>query len=368
MFHFVFAFSFWSSLPSLCLYDLNMKSGHKILLKCLPVFLLLVLFLAKAREQNLYERFLQSSIITFKDFAPAYEAALIEAQKEGKQPEYHFPPAIKPGPADQRVIPPIIHFIWFQNLYHDHLDVSQIPAKGSHAPGRCRDFNPEFEVIIWNATGARTLLEERYAWFLPTYDAYKYPIQRVDAFKYFVLWHYGGIYMDLDVSCRRALNPLLPFPAWFPKAQPFGVNNDLMASRARHPLLGMMLEQLEVRNRNLLFPYLTIFWSTGPQFTSDVLKMWYQKLGGMDAAGEDTYWDKVYILPQDFYSEKYTFFGHSPGGTWHGKDVAFILWLVDHPWVFVVLPVLISPVFVVWIRRRRILQARYRGYRHVDSQ
>ena len=39
------------------------------------------------------------------------------------------------------------------------------------------------------------------------------------------------------------------------------------------------------------------------------------------------------ILPRIFYSEEYTFFGHSPGGTWHGGDVAVVLWFVDRPWV-----------------------------------
>lgn len=41
------------------------------------------------------------------------------------------------------------------------------------------------------------------------------------------------------------------------------------------------------------------------------------------------------ILPDIFYSEEYSFFGHSPGGTWHGNDVAVVLWLIDRPWVIV---------------------------------
>lgn len=77
--------------------------------------------------------------------------------------------------------------------------------------------------------------------------------------------------MDLDISCRRPLDPLLEFAAWYPKASAFGVNNDLMGSRARHPLLGEMLQELAVKDKRWVFPYLTVFWSTGPQFVSDVL-------------------------------------------------------------------------------------------------
>lgn len=62
--------------------------------------------------------------------------------------------------------------------------------------------------------------------------------------------------------------------------------------------------------------------------------------------------DAFFVLPQIFYSEQYTFFGHSPGGTWHGSDVAVILWFVGHPWAIAsVLASLVGAV-VITIRRR----------------
>lgn len=41
-------------------------------------------------------------------------------------------------------------------------------------------------------------MRKEFRWFLSTYKSYKYPVQRVDAMKYFVLRHYGGIYIDMD--------------------------------------------------------------------------------------------------------------------------------------------------------------------------
>jgi mannosyltransferase OCH1-like enzyme len=46
----------------------------------------------------------------------------------------------------------------------------------------------------------------RYPWFLETFDGYPYPIQRADAIRYFVLHHFGGIYIDLD-DVRALLSP-----------------------------------------------------------------------------------------------------------------------------------------------------------------
>ena len=46
----------------------------------------------------------------------------------------------------------------------------------------------------------RDFIAKEYNWFLETYDAYPYPIQRADALRYFVVYHYGGIYADLDLQ------------------------------------------------------------------------------------------------------------------------------------------------------------------------
>jgi mannosyltransferase OCH1-like enzyme len=214
------------------------------------------------RSQHTFQGALKGLNITFDDFPIAYNAALNVSRTEG-EPLVDFDyNSTFPSP----LIPRTIHFIHFADLYRRHDGTPSLPETArSHAPELCLKFNPSFEIRIWNETEAHTLIETEYPWFIPTYDTYKHPIQRVDALKYFVLYHFGGVYMDLDIACRRPLEPLLQFPAWFPEASPLGVNNDLMASMPRHPVLLEMTSALPQRNRDLLFPYLTIFWSTGPQ-------------------------------------------------------------------------------------------------------
>jgi mannosyltransferase OCH1-like enzyme len=55
---------------------------------------------------------------------------------------------------------------------------------------------------LWTDNNSREFIETEYAWFLRTYDGYRYPVQRVDALKYFLMLHYGGIYLDLDNVSR----------------------------------------------------------------------------------------------------------------------------------------------------------------------
>ena len=79
--------------------------------------------------------------------------------------------------------------------------------------------------------------------FLPSYDAYKYPIQRADAVRYYILKHYGGIYVDLDMQANASFEPVFQemerkqdsctvffgkSPAWTHKFDKF--NNDCCKS------------------------------------------------------------------------------------------------------------------------------------------
>jgi mannosyltransferase OCH1-like enzyme len=299
-------------------------------------------------------------MITFDDFPTDYAKALNESMLRNEQP---LEPDYTPTFTEPK-IPRIIHYIWFNNIYPNH-EASGAPSIGFGSPELCQKFNPGYEIRMWNATSARELLGSEYPWFLATYDAYQYPIQKVDALKYFALYHFGGIYMDLDVACRRSLDPLLDFQAWFPEASPLGVNNDLMASAAKHPIMKKMTEGLVTHNWNLLFPYLTIFWTTGPQFTSTILREWYERCEDdkcfQRRSAEDTDSTCFAILPRIFYSEEYTFFGHKPGGTWHGADVAVVLWFVDHPWAYVSLMATLVGIFVGLIRTRRRRDACWDG-------
>lgn len=60
-----------------------------------------------------------------------------------------------------------------------------------------------------------------YSWFLSTWDNYPFAIERADAIRYFVVYHFGGLYIDLDNASKSSptydttnsnLPPGLPTP------------------------------------------------------------------------------------------------------------------------------------------------------------
>jgi hypothetical protein len=60
-----------------------------------------------------------------------------------------------------------------------------------------------------------------------------------------------------------------------------------------------------------------------------------------------------FVLPEIYYSEKYTFFGHSPGDTWLGGDVAVVLWCIKHIWVLLGFAVALAAIVIRWRKVNR---------------
>jgi mannosyltransferase OCH1-like enzyme len=94
-----------------------------------------------------------------------------------------------------QLIPKIIHQV-FHNWRQPGNDT--LPADWVEVRQTCIDLNPDFEIKLWTEASSRDFIAKEYPWFLNTYDGYRIKVQRVDAVRYFLLLHYGGIYLDLD--------------------------------------------------------------------------------------------------------------------------------------------------------------------------
>lgn len=69
--------------------------------------------------------------------------------------------------------------------------------------------NPGYKHVLWDDADNRDFIDKNYNWFLPIYDAYPAEIYRADAVRYFFLYHFGGIYADMDVEGLKSLDDLL---------------------------------------------------------------------------------------------------------------------------------------------------------------
>jgi mannosyltransferase OCH1-like enzyme len=85
------------------------------------------------------------------------------------------------------------HFIWYQG---------QPPERYAETIEDFKTLNPDFTVYIWDETKLLELLPKNPI-FQRAIDQAPYIIQKIDIYKYIVLYLFGGIYMDLDVSFHK---------------------------------------------------------------------------------------------------------------------------------------------------------------------
>lgn len=101
-------------------------------------------------------------------------------------------------------IPRIIHQVWFK--------IGQGPATPPREYDDMRtswtQAHPDWVFMQWDLEKSRTFLSEYYPEYVVLFDSYKRAIHKIDAIRYFILHHYGGFYVDTDVTCYQSIEPL----------------------------------------------------------------------------------------------------------------------------------------------------------------
>ena len=188
---------------------------------------------------------------------------------------------------------------------------------------------------LWTDESARIFLMREYPWFVSTWDNYAFPIQRADAIRYFVLYHYGGLYLDMDTVCHKPL-PLdnLIIGSWaataiFKSTLPTGVTNDMMVSSARHPAFANAIRLLPRYFHMTSFwshlqPYCSIMLSAGPLFITLAALDFLLNHGPKDNA-------MIQVVNQ---TELAPFITDLESATWHSSDAKILMWIGERPWVW----------------------------------
>lgn len=205
-------------------------------------------------------------------------------------------------------------------IIHQTYKTDEIPKIWQNGQSKCINLHPDYRYIFWTDKKADLFIEKKYSWFFTTWNSYHYPIQKADVIRYFVLYHYGGIYIDLDNECLRKLDPLLSASAFLRKTKPTGISNDVMGSIPKHPFFFNVIYLLKSHQKNLLFPYITIMYSTGPLFLSTIWKK-YNRWNFFNSR-------KIKVLfPDDYKNSEKSFFNVTKGSSWHSNDAKFIKWM-----------------------------------------
>ncbi|TLS31571.1 hypothetical protein PpBr36_02740 [Pyricularia pennisetigena] len=276
-------------------------------------------------------------------------------------------------PSDKPVVPRITHQI-FHAWKHPGNDT--LPDHWAHARESCRLHNPDWEHKIWYTENSREFLRDNYPWFLPTYDGYKFPIQRIDVLRYFLLRHYGGIYLDLDNGCAASLDALTYYPAFTTDGGHGALSNNIMGGQPGHPFFHLLTENLPAWDWNWLLPYVIISYCSGQWFVTAMWERYHQLLqltpgsGGGSVSGLESLgrgWRPLHHVLMDMRegADPWVYFTQVRGGTWSNWDSDIFPWIGDHIPEIAGAVALTSGLvawFCVWMVRRRRTRDRGKGY------
>ena len=168
-------------------------------------------------------------------------------------------------------IPKIIHQTWKTTELPENFQKWSETIKDLHRPEN------GWQYKLWTDKDNRNFIKNYYPWFLPIYDNYDVNIKRVDAVRYFYLYHFGGVYMDLDFASLKKLDPILTsglaiFGYQFKNIKKEGsIANAFMAAPPRHKLFKKLIEGLkDTQNKPVLE-------ATGPNYLTSKIRSYVQK-------------------------------------------------------------------------------------------
>lgn len=212
-----------------------------------------------------------------------------------------------------RMIPKIIHQTW---------KTHEIPNEWKEAVSSCKMINKGFKYILWTHKTMNDFVKTHYPQFHNTYKSYKHDIQRCDAFRYLVLYKYGGIYLDMDIICNHNLSDLLHYDLVLANSANITTSftNAFFMVIPNHPFFKHCIEHLAENMNNYQYfgKHLHVMYSTGPAFLNTMISD-YEKIKNTYTLTQNEYAGDCNVC-NETTCKGGKYFTHIHGNSWHNID------------------------------------------------
>jgi mannosyltransferase OCH1-like enzyme len=248
------------------------------------------------------------------------------------------------------MIPKIIHQTWKTEI---------IPDNWKSSVESCKEIYSTYNYILWTDKSMEEFVKNEYPDFYNTYKSYKYNIQRCDAFRYLVLYKFGGIYLDLDIICKKSLDSLLHYDIVFTKSAntPSIYTNAFYMSIPQNPFIKYCIDNLEknINSFSNAGKHLHVMNSTGPLFLSNMINNY--KLENIN---------NNYVLSKlEFSGDCYVcnlntcnggiYFSHVKGDSWHELDsTCYNFVMCNYKKIFTIIFIIILIIIFIIISTKKI--------------
>ena len=189
-------------------------------------------------------------------------------------------------------IPHLIHHMW-NTVYVPKSMADWIKSWPSK--------HPSWDYVFWTHEDIRELVNLTMPEYLSLFNSYPGNIYRSDIARYFILYSFGGLYLDLDIQCLRSVEDVVKEHACFLSQEPpvhasinFKMTTNfatgaLMACRPHHPFFKVIIWQLPYNTRQGLLQ------ATGPLLVNQVAQKFLMTLN------DSSHPDHLFLAPPDWF-------------------------------------------------------------------
>ena len=174
------------------------------------------------------------------------------------------------------------------------------------------------------------MFNEQYPALLRLYTGYANNVQRADVARVALMHQYGGLYADVDAFPMNLSSRLGALPqavidrAYIPIGAGGVASNHYLLADKGNPFLRYVLDsypKLHRRWRWFVFPYLRVFFTTGPCGLHLTMQSWARM------------WAERGVRPAPHVAriaQPHSFIEHRQGRTWHELDGMVFNWFADN--------------------------------------
>ena len=257
----------------------------------------------------------------------------------------------------------------FPRIIHQTYKTDKLPEKWSNTPKTWINNHLNYQYNLWTDNDITEFIETYFPDHIKLFQSYCYSIQKVDAVRYFWLYKYGGIYVDLDMQSTRSLEPILQFYennfkdvevllTYSANSSSKISTNSIMISKPESPFWKHVIDCLY--NTPLKWYHfgkeLYVLNTTGPLMLTYALDTY-------DSSKKHT----VEIIPKQWVNpcghceqqcdSQYSFVTILQGGSWHDWDSRIFQYLHCVPvykWIIMVLVLIIGLLILFIIRSKQL--------------
>ncbi|SEA72951.1 Glycosyltransferase sugar-binding region containing DXD motif-containing protein [Xylanibacter ruminicola] len=187
------------------------------------------------------------------------------------------------------MIPKVIHYCWFGR--------NPLPVSAQKCIASWKKYLPDYEIKEWNEDNFDVNI---IPYTKEAYEAKKYAFVS-DYARFWILYHYGGVYFDTDVEVIKPMNAILDRGAFLGIEQGASLNGAPMVA----PGLGMGAQKGQIFYKDMLDHYasLPFLLDDGTLNTATIVEYTTYKLYemGMDNSLELQHVGDVWIYPADVF-------------------------------------------------------------------